>query len=210
MISYAEDGNPSPHPQYFVCGPSWHSLTQHWVQGATLGPPDTAPLASLDLPEAEGPLVFRARMIPSAIDQIRTRQREFVSGLWKRNVVEWFIGNPRNGRYIEVHLAPSHQWWASTFLAVRQPVHPDGHPLPLSRVIHRTAAGATSWEGEVRVPAQVVTQLLDAPSLDGLRTNFSAVWFPPGGHACYYSLAPLHGPKPNFHQPDLWLPLHIP
>ena len=118
--------------------------------------------------------------------------------------------NPRNGRYIEVHLAPSHQWWASTFLAVRQPVHPDGHPLPLSRVIHRTAAGATSWEGEVRVPARVVCQLLDSPSLDGLRTNFSAVWFPPGGHACYYSLAPLHGPKPNFHQPDLWLPLHIP
>ena len=93
---------------------------------------------------------------------------------------------------------------------LRQPVHPDGHPLPLSRVIHRTAAGATSWEGEVRVPARVVCQLLDSPSLDGLRTNFSAVWFPPGGHACYYSLAPLHGPKPNFHQPDLWLPLHIP
>ena len=207
MISFAEQGSDVPPGPVLRTGPAWRTLRQHWIQGATLAPTTGGPLAALDCDERAEHLVFRGRLTPNVLDRKSPGETEFVSGLWRRNVVEWFIGNPQNGRYLEVHLAPSAQWWACVFRAVREREQPEGWPLPLSHVRHRRDKAGTWWEGEVRVPAKVVCDLLKAPGLKGLRSNLCAIWFPPGGNQCFFSFADLPGTKPDFHQPAAWLPL---
>jgi hypothetical protein len=207
MISYSDGGTGGG----FRLGGPLQRMVQHWVTGATLGPPSGVPMAAIEeLPGGQhgSELVFRAGMEPSPTDVIRPpSEREFVDGLWKRNVVECFLGNPVTGRYLEIHLAPTHQWWACLFRGERQREQPAGPPLPLSQVRQSTARGNTYWEGEVRVPVVVLQSLLEVHSLRDLRGNLTAVWYPPGGHACYFSLARLPGDRPDFHQPGHWLPL---
>jgi hypothetical protein len=179
-------------------------LTQHWVGGAQLAGAAQTPEAGLDL-RADGVLVFSAAMKPAAQDVIRTGQKEFVENLWKGNAVECFLGNARTGRYLEIHLAPTGQWWACTFSSVR--VRKNSMPLPLSVVRHQRDKFGKRWEASVQVPGAVLCALLEVSSVLDLRANLAAIIHPPTGRPLYFSLAALPGPKPDFHQPDAWLPL---
>jgi hypothetical protein len=206
MISYSDGGDADV---LWLGGPQ-RRMVQHWVTGATLGPPSGVPMAAIEeVPGGQhgSELVFRAGMVPAPTDTVQTGAREFVDGLWKHNVVECFLGNPATGRYLEIHLAPTHRWWACLFRGVRQREQPAGHPLPLAHVRHSTDRGKAYWDGQVSVPVVVLQSLLEVRSLHDLRGNLAAVWYPPGGHGCYFSLARLPGERPNFHQPEHWLPL---
>ena len=179
-------------------------LTQHWVLGGQLAGSAQIPEAGLDL-RADGAAVFSATMKPGAQDIFRPGQKEFVTGLWKGNVMEWFLGNPGNGRYLEIHLAPGGQWWSCVFTAIRIPETPEGRPLPLSVIHHRRDKTGRRWEATVQVPSTVLCKLLRASSFMDLRTNLCATAYPVTGRPMYFSLAELPGSKPNFHQPEAWL-----
>jgi hypothetical protein len=198
MISFAE----SPPPAVLLLKPGRALLPQRWGHGSL-----DAPQAGLDW-TAEGRLVFSAGMKPSRDDLSWRGQSEFAAELWRRNVVECFLSNPDNGHYLEIHLAPNGQWWACLFTAPRLAPAPAGHPLPLSTVEHRQTAGGQWWEAIVSVPAEVVCGLLGARSVLALRGNLTALRYEiPDGRRDYFSLAPLPGDKPDFHQPAGWLEL---
>jgi len=201
MISFADQGSDRP-PLRLQPRPG--RLTQHWVQGGQLAVPAHSPLAGLDLRD-DGMVVFAAAMKPGPLDVFHHAQKEFLPGLWNGNVVELFLGNPLNGRYLEVHLAPTGQWWACVFTAVRVREVEAGRPLPLSVVQHHRDKAGRRWQASMQVPAAVICQLLAVRDFMHLRVNLTAITRPLTGRPCYFSLAALPGAKPDFHQPDEWL-----
>ena len=116
MISFANFG--AAETPRLKLQPGRVRLTQHWLQGGQLAGAGQSPEAGLDL-RADGMVVFSAAMKPGAQDVFKPGQKEFVTGLWHGNVVELFLGNVRTGRYLEVHLAPSGRWWASSRSSTR-------------------------------------------------------------------------------------------
>jgi hypothetical protein len=202
MISFAHFG-PSDAPRLKL-QPRRVRLTQHWVQGGQLAGAALTPEAGLDL-RPDGMLVFSAAMKPAAQDVFRAGQKEFVADLWKGNVVECFLGNPKSGRYLEMHLAPTGQWWSCVFSKIRVRETPEGRPLPLSVVHHRRDKSGRRWEASVQVPSSVLCKLLAVVSVMDLRANLAAIAHPVTGRSLYFSHAPLPGPKPDFHQPSAWL-----
>ena len=202
MISFASFG--PADSRSLKLQPGRVRLTQHWVQGGVLAAPGQIPEAGLDL-HADGTVLFSASMKPAAQDRFQPGRNEFVTGLWKGNVMEWFLGNPGSGRYLEVHLSPGGQWWSCVFTAIRVPEIPAGRPLPLSLIQHRRDKTGKRWEASVQVPTAVLCQLLNSSSFLDLRTNLCSTAYPVTGRPQYFSLAELPGAKPNFHQPDAWL-----
>ena len=152
-------------------------------------------------------MIFTARMKPSAQDLKKVEGDPFVEGLWKRNVVELFLGNPITGRYLEVHLAPCFAWWSCFFSSVRQREQPHGRPLPLAAIEHRANKGNTQWQATVRLDAAVICQMLEVMDVSGLHGNYAAVVMPASAPAAFFSYASLPGQTPDFHQPAAWLPL---
>jgi len=203
MIAFAEFGDDAPVLQL---QPRRVKLTQHWVQGGQLATAVQTPEAGLHL-QPDGVVVFSAAMKPGPADLFQTDKKEFVTGLWNGNVVELFLHNPDNGRYLEVHLAPTGQWWACVFTAVRVRETEAGRPLPLSAVRHERDKAGRRWVASVKVPAAVICKLLGARDFMRLRGNLTATVQPLTGRALYFSLAALPGLKPDFHQPEAWLPL---
>lgn len=206
MISFAEYGNSDPNKSPLRLQPQPGRLTQHWVHGGQLLQPALAPLAGLDL-RADGVMVFAAAMKPGPLDVFQSKGKEFTAGLWNGNVVELFLLNPDNNRYLEVHLAPTAQWWACVFTAVRVRETEENRPLPLSLVQHHRDKKGRNWQASLQVPAKVICQLLGAAGFMHLRANLTAITRPLTGPPCYFSLAALPGTKPDFHQPDAWLEL---
>ncbi|HWB04858.1 MAG TPA: hypothetical protein VG796_17650 [Verrucomicrobiales bacterium] len=202
MISFATFGPGAG--QRLKLQPGRVRLTQHWLQAGQLAGPGQIPEAGLDL-KADGVVVFSATMKPGIQDKFQPGRPEFITGLWKGNVMEWFLGNPGNGRYLEIHVAPGGQWWSCVFTGVRIPETAEGRPLPLSVIHHRRDKTGKRWEATVQVPSSVLCKLLQAPSFMQLRTNLCATAYPVTGRPMYFSFAELPGPKPNFHQPDAWL-----
>ena len=201
MIAFAEFGSEEPHLRL---QPRRVKLTQHWLQAGQLASAAQTPEAGLHL-RPDGVLVFAAAMKPGPNDVFKVGPKEFVTGLWNGNVVELFLLNPDNGRYLEVHLAPSAQWWACVFTAVRVREIESGRPLPLSVVEHRRDKTGRRWEASVSVPSAVICQILAARDVRHLRANLTAIAHPLTGRPLYFSLAPLPGAKPDFHQPGAWL-----
>jgi len=203
MIAFAEFGTDEP---VLRLQPGRVKLTQHWVQGGQLAAAVQTPEAGLHL-QADGVMVFSAAMKPGPNDRFQTGEAEFVTGLWNGNVVELFLLNPDNGRYLEVHLAPTGQWWACVFTAVRVRETEAGRPLPLSVVHHERDKTGRHWQASAKVPAAVICKLLAARDFMRLRANLTAIAHPLTGRTLYFSHAPLPGAKPDFHQPSAWLAL---
>ncbi len=202
MISFAGAG-PGETPRLRL-RPGITPLPGLRIQDALAAGGIHTPGAGLNLRE-DGVMEFSAALRPARRVLIPSGQSEFVTGLWQRDVIECFFGNPENGRYLEIHLAPTGQWWACVFTGIRVAEIPEGHPLPLSVVEHRRDKEGTRWEASVQVPAEVLCRLLQARSFMDLRANLCATIYPGTGPAAYFSLAPLPGEKPNFHQPGAWL-----
>lgn len=203
MIAFAEFGTDEP---VLRLQPRRVKLTQHWVQGGQLAAAAHTPEAGLHL-QPDGKLLFSAAMKPGPNDRFQTGGNEFVTGLWNGNVVELFLLNPDNGRYLEVHLAPTGQWWACVFTAVRVRETETGRPLPLSVVHHERDKTGRRWQASVQVPAALICKLLGTRDFMRLRANLTAIAHPLTGRTLYFSLAALPGAKPDFHQPAAWLPL---
>ncbi len=202
MISFADFG--SDEAPRLKLRPGRQRLTQHWLQGGQLAGAGLTPEAGLDF-RADGMVVFSAAMKPGAQDVFQPGKKEFVTDLWKGNVVELFLGNVRTGRYLEVHLAPSARWWSCVFKSVRERENEEGRPLPLSVIHHRRDKQGRRWDASVQVPSAVLCKLLGVRDFMELRANLAAIAHPVTGTALYFSMAALPGAKPDFHQPAAWL-----
>jgi len=119
--------------------------------------------------------------------------------LWEHEVVELFLagaGTAASVPYLEVELSPHGHHQVLRFAGVRRSIAAD---LPLD---YSARIEAGRWWGQALLPL---------------------AWLPPGplrAHACalhgrgparrYLVATPMPGPAPDFHQPDLFMPLGIP
>ncbi len=121
----------------------------------------------------------------------------YYEGLWDFEVIEFFFGTDRQ-QYIEYHVAPNGNWWAHSFIAPR--VRSTNFRSPKVE-IHREIQVAR-WITVIKISRG---ELL--ADLEGNIETFNIAASFKGETSPYLSLAPLPGDKPNFHQPDKFLPI---
>ena len=127
----------------------------------------------------------------------------FYEGLWENDVAELFLVNPDTGCYLELHTAPNGTWWSCLFDEPRVRAEVCNEPLP--GAVPAGVEGVNSWQASVTVPlASLPAALAFVPARTRANVCFCLGSEP---QQVYASYAFLGTGKPNFHQPDLWLPL---
>lgn len=116
-------------------------------------------------------------------------------GLWEFEVVELFIAGPGH-RYLELELGPHGHHLVLRLDGLRRPF---AQALPMDV---RTTLQGDRWTAEARVPR---AWLPEGPH----RAN--AYRIHGGGDARrYLAHAPTLGERPDFHQPDRFVPISVP
>jgi hypothetical protein len=125
--------------------------------------------------------------------------------LWQYDCAEVFLHDPASGQYLECNLAPDGAWWTCLFGAPRRRLEVEN--LPLAGVEARGAAGGAAWEASLRIPLHALpASLATARARASLRGNVTfCLGAEPAQRFC--SFAPPAPGAPDFHRPELWLPL---
>lgn len=124
------------------------------------------------------------------------RPGAFQAELWKFDVAEFFLSDPRTGRYLEFNLAPNGAWWSCLFRAPLDRCHPEDEPLPGVRT--ETTARPTGWHAEATLPLTWLREQLHFG--DNSRLNATFILNSPQQR--FFTAVPLGGRDPAFHQPD--------
>lgn len=116
----------------------------------------------------------------------------FIEGLWERDVVELFLGEPGSARYQEFNLSPRGAWWTMGFSGYR--VRMTTNPMPGVRCF-ADVVGET-WRSAIEIPLR---ELTIAWSLDNGTLNVTAIHGLPQQFA---TVADLGGGEPDFHRAE--------
>ncbi len=162
----------------------------------------SAPRCGLHL--AESSLVLSASWPLSPLKP-RGEAGVFTAELWKGDVAELFLVHPAARRYLEVNLSPTGAWWTCLFSSPRVAVEARGWPAPGIKA-GRTQDKVNGHHAEMAIPLDELTQALAFQELAALSGNLTVICKTPHGNI-FASAAPLPGTRPDFHQPDHWLPL---
>ena len=121
---------------------------------------------------------------------------QFTPELWKYDVAELFMANPKTGEYLEFNLTSNGAWWASKFSSVRVPsaLQPD-----FTTHIH-THHDLTETHHSV-VGLQIPVNFLKKEIDFGLTTAANITTISNSPSQRYLSASKLPGAEPDFHQP---------
>lgn len=127
----------------------------------------------------------------------KARPGMFLADLWKYDVAELFIFDPKSGRYFEFNLSPNGAWWNCEFTAPR--VRADEMDIPMPEVATFSEMGADgTWVAAMAIPLDLLRARLDfGPET---RANVSFILESPQQR--FISAANLGDGEPDFHQPD--------
>jgi hypothetical protein len=120
----------------------------------------------------------------------------FIEGLWKYDVAELFLADPKSGAYLEFNLAPNGAWWAAAFTAprVRSEVQPD---FQAAVTAHFTDGGDGTWFAALAIP----TAFLEANVCFGFGETANVTCILNSPQQTFHSACKLPGTDPDFHQP---------
>ncbi|MBK1834505.1 hypothetical protein [Roseibacillus ishigakijimensis] len=169
---------------------SRHRLASDWF-GAALSPPLT-----LVLRISEEGFHFSASREAGARCHPEAREGRFVPELWRHDVVELFLAPAGTRRYLEVNLSPNGAWWAQWFRGVREPAEKEGD---FSGIQAEGSPTAEAWQASLFLPHQIFG---DQPP-----THFNLTAILDSPQQRFFTVAPLPGREPDFHQPGHFLPL---
>jgi hypothetical protein len=129
---------------------------------------------------------------------------QFTPELWKYDVSELFLANPRTGQYLEFNLTANGAWWAAKFdspriLSIPQP------DFTACMVFPWNNAKDNSSSVILKIPLDLLENEIDF-GLDSAM-NFAFIRDTPSQR--YLSAAALPGSEPDFHQPNFFLPIHF-
>lgn len=163
-----------------------HTLVQDWFGTAI----ETPIHIMLELKPDE--LNFSVLLPLNSRSHPASQPKTFFPGLWKYDVAELFIAGT-NGRYLEINLSPNGAWWAGWFSAPRISHSRAATPKILTSVVENTAR------------LKLCRSALDLLGpIDCLRWNTTAIVNSPEQQ--FLTRASLPGAKPDFHQPNHFLP----
>ncbi len=159
------------------------------------GKPLSPPLAFSLACDSENLWFIATRQAPASIHPTAA-PGEFTPELWKHDVAELFIADPRGKSYLEFNLSPNSAWWAAKFSSTRQPseLQPDFQ----SHVKAYTDASETSsWLTALSIPIGFLREHIsfthESPANATFILNSPAQTFHTAGK--------LLGAEPDFHQP---------
>jgi hypothetical protein len=119
----------------------------------------------------------------------------FTAELWKHDVAELFIADPRGG-YLEFNLAANGAWWACKFSTVREasPSQPD---FAGSASTYHDASQPGSWLAALAVPLEFLQEHIGF----GLNSRANVAFILNSPAQTFHSSSKLPGANPDFHQP---------
>lgn len=168
------------------------TMATDWF-GSVLAPP-----ANFHLSMDEKEVFFRVSRTSPSTPHPLARPGQFFEGLWEYDVAEIFFADKVTGRYLEINLAPHGAWWACWHSDVRRREIVPAPATPFEEVIADGEVSSQGWQASLRLPLDLL------PPIGGLRFNISFILNSP--QQTFHSLANLAGDRPDFHQPELFLP----
>lgn len=137
-----------------------------------------------------------ARIHPQA------RPNKFQAELWKYDVAELFLADPRSGRYFEFNLAPNGAWWSCEFIAPRVRADEVDIPFLEARTFAELAPDG-SWVAALALPLDLLRARLDF----GPSTCANVTFILESPAPKFLSAAKLSDGEPDFHLPQAFPPL---
>lgn len=132
-----------------------------------------------------------------AVMHPRARPGRFQPELWRYDVAELFVADPRSGRYFEFNLAPNGAWWTCEFTAPRVRAEAVEIAMPEVATFSELAPDG-SWVAALAVPLDLLRARLDF----GAATRANVAFIVETPRQRFVSAADLGGAEPDFHQPD--------
>ena len=137
----------------------------------------------------------------------QARPGMFQAELWRYDVAEMFLADPRSGRYFEFNLAPNGAWWTCEFTAPRVREEEVDIAMPEVATFAELAADG-SWVAALAVPLDLLRARLDF----GLETRANVTFILESPQQRFLSAAALGTTEPDFHRPQQfskvsWVPL---
>jgi hypothetical protein len=129
---------------------------------------------------------------------------QFTPELWKYDVSELFLANPRTGQYLEFNLTANGAWWASKFASPRIVSMPQPD-FTKCVAFSRNNTRVNPSAAVLKIPLDLLKNEIDF-ALDSV-INFAFIRETPTQR--YLSAAALPGSEPDFHQPNFFLPIHF-
>lgn len=124
---------------------------------------------------------------------------DFIEGLWEREVVELFLGEPGSARYQEFNLSPRGAWWTMAFSGYRTRMMTN--PLPGVRC--HAASGGRGWRAAIAIPLAELTIAWSSGSGTG---NVTAIH---GNPQRFVTALDLGGGEPDFHRAERFQPMRM-
>ena len=99
---------------------------------------------------------FKVSVPTMATTKPMAEPNQYCEGLWKQDVAEWFIVNPKTGRYVECNLAANGAWWMMLFSEPRKRTRVPS----FTGVSTQYKLGGNSWEAELFIPESLLLACL--------------------------------------------------
>lgn len=133
-----------------------------------------------------------------------SRPGRFTPELWKHDVAEFFLSDPKSGRYFEFNLAPNGAWWSCEFTAPR--VRAEAAEIPFPGVItHAELSPDGGWMAAMAIPRDLLEARVDF----GPRSRGNVTFILDSPEQRFFSAADLGGGEPDFHRPDRFPQLQL-
>ncbi len=127
----------------------------------------------------------------------RSRPGAFQSELWRYDVAELFIADPKSGRYFEFNLAPNGAWWTCEFTAPR--VRADEAEIAMPDIATFAELSPDgSWLVAMAIPLDLLRARLDF----GPESTANVAMILETPLQKFLSAAKIGGTEPDFHLPQ--------
>ena len=127
----------------------------------------------------------------------QARPGGFQDGLWRYDVAELFIADPRSGRYFEFNLAPNGAWWSCEMTAPR--VRAEEHDIAMPEVAtFADMAADGAWLAAMAIPRDLLEARLDF----GPDSHANVTFILGTPDQKFLTAADLGPGEPDFHRPD--------
>ncbi|PQJ29155.1 hypothetical protein [Rubritalea profundi] len=125
------------------------------------------------------------------------RPGDFQAELWKYDVAEFFLTDPKTGRYLEFNLAPNGAWWSAEFTAPRIRAEIADNPFPEVATFADMAQDG-SWLAAAAIPLEQLRNKLNFSP----ESHLNATFILNSPEQQFLSATKLGGGEPDFHLPD--------
>ncbi len=144
-------------------------------------------------------LWFLASHTAPALLHPQARPGKFQPELWKYDVAELFLADPKSGRYLELNLSPNGAWWSCEFTAPRVRDAARNEPMPDVQTYYELAPSG-GWIAAMSIALDVLEARIDfGPETKG---NVAFILGSPAQR--FLTATKLGDGPPDYHLPQLF------